>query len=288
MMHQEIFLESENLKLQIQTWGAMGKYPPILALHGLMDNSASFEPLAKLLGEHYIFAPDLVGHGYSSHLPMNMLYSLETHVLIVSCILDQLKWKNFSIIGHSLGAGIGLALATLFPQRITGITILDTLGPPAQSKENYLEQFLLNMQSRLVTQTETQSVYTTKEEAIQIRSLMSTSSLETARLLAERDLKQISGGFISRCDRRLHFKSHRSYTEEQWQMLLRAVECPVLLVKAQSGILTDSDLQQRKDCFKDLKIVEVAGGHHAHMEAPTLVSLPISQFLNRNHYAFLP
>lgn len=44
---------------------------PILAVHGYLDNSNSFKPLAQYLcrDEYYIISIDLPGHGFSSKLP---------------------------------------------------------------------------------------------------------------------------------------------------------------------------------------------------------------------------
>ena len=45
------------------------KNPPILALHGWLDNAASFARLAPLLKEYYVISIDFPGHGKSDHYP---------------------------------------------------------------------------------------------------------------------------------------------------------------------------------------------------------------------------
>src|SRR5579862_288347 len=99
MITQELTLQSANLNLQAQAWGNPA-HTPILALHGWLDNSASFAPLAHALKNYYVLAPDLAGHAHSDHLPANMIYTLETHAMILLSMLEQLPWTSFGIIGH--------------------------------------------------------------------------------------------------------------------------------------------------------------------------------------------
>ena len=56
-------------------WGSTGD-APILALHGWLDNAASFVRLAPLLADADVVAIDLPGHGYSDHSPPGCAVSL--------------------------------------------------------------------------------------------------------------------------------------------------------------------------------------------------------------------
>lgn len=38
-------------------------------------------------------------------------------------------WKKISIIGHSLGGGIGFMYAALFPEHVDKLVSLDIVGP---------------------------------------------------------------------------------------------------------------------------------------------------------------
>ena len=277
---QELVLESEHVVLRCQTWGDPNR-PPLLALHGWLDSSSSFMPIGELIRSHYVVAPDLVGHACSQHLPLNMLYTLETHVLVLLCMLDKLNWKTFAILGHSLGGGIGLAIAAALSSRITHVIMLDKLGPPTLAEKSYMEQFRLNLQSRLRRSDERQVIYTSQAQAIEIRRFMSNCSEKTARLLVERDLMPVDGGFVSRSDRRLQFKSHRSITENHYQHLLEAVTCPTLLIKAESGMLKGLDLIQEASYLRDFRRIDVAGVHHVHMDEPEHIASIINPFLNQ-------
>ena len=70
---RELTLDLPHLRLAARAWGDPS-LPPLLALHGWLDNAASFDRLAPLLCEHFhIVALDLPGHGRSGHRPAGTL-----------------------------------------------------------------------------------------------------------------------------------------------------------------------------------------------------------------------
>src|SRR5580765_8467017 len=85
--------------------------PRVLALHGWLDNAASFVPMAKHLDGIELVAVDLPGHGHSVHLPPGSIYTFEMAVHHVLDIADALGWERFSLLGHSMGAGIASLVA---------------------------------------------------------------------------------------------------------------------------------------------------------------------------------
>ena len=60
--------ELELGALRVLTWGEEDA-PPVLALHGWLDNAASFIPLAAHLDGIRLVAIDAPGHGRSGHYP---------------------------------------------------------------------------------------------------------------------------------------------------------------------------------------------------------------------------
>lgn len=83
---------------------------PIVALHGYLDNSNSFKPLASVLCNHgyYVVALDLPGHGFSSHLSKGMHYSPKVFLSSVRRVIRHLNLSNFMMLTHSFGSNIAL------------------------------------------------------------------------------------------------------------------------------------------------------------------------------------
>ena len=88
------------LKLLGKRWGnPEGK--PVLCLHGWLDNSCSFDPLAPLLpNDKFDFvALDFNGHGFSSHYPPGMTYRFSDSFTVVKNIKEYFNWDKFTFLG---------------------------------------------------------------------------------------------------------------------------------------------------------------------------------------------
>ena len=108
---------------------------PVLALHGWLDNAASFVPLARELDGLDLVAVDLPGHGRSAHRHRRRLFVLRHGHGVVLDIADALGWERFALLGHSMGAGIGSLLAAACPQRVSRFLAIEALGALAEAPE---------------------------------------------------------------------------------------------------------------------------------------------------------
>ena len=95
--------------------------PEILALHGWLDNAASFEPLSRYLSDYQIIALDFVGHGKSDHRANGAHYHLVDNVQDVHEAIQALGLSELKIIGHSMGGIIAAMYAACFPEMVKKI-----------------------------------------------------------------------------------------------------------------------------------------------------------------------
>ena len=113
---------------------------PVLALHGWLDNAASFIPLAPHFDALDLRAVDLPGHGASDHLAQGADYSFAGAVHSVLDIADALGWARFALLGHSMGAGIASLVAAACPERVTRLVAIEALGALADTPENTVDR----------------------------------------------------------------------------------------------------------------------------------------------------
>ncbi len=149
---REIRVDLPHFKLSGLEWpaadGSNEHRLPILALHGWLDNAASFRALVPLLpGDRRIVALDLPGHGLSSHRPQGAYSYFLDYVPVVFDVADALGWDRFILIGHSMGAGIGTLAAGTFPERIARLVLIDGMGPLTEADDGAPARFRSFLQS---------------------------------------------------------------------------------------------------------------------------------------------
>ncbi len=279
---RELTIEWRGLNLAALEWGHEGQ-PNVLALHGWMDNAASFIPLASRLGGLHIVALDFAGHGLSDHRPHSCGAHFIDWVADVLGLTEALGWREYSILGHSMGAAIGAQTAAVAPDVIQRLVLLDGFGPlsdPADEAPARLAK-ALDAERRL-NPTEIPPCRTV-EEALKAR-MRSGADLdrEAARLLVERGTEPCVDGLRFRHDPRLRLPSRTRLTEEQVLAFLKAVSCPVLAIRPIGGWpVPEEIIARRLGAFDDLERLEVEGGHHVHLTHPERVADAVAEFFAR-------
>ena len=99
--------------------------PKLLALHGWLDNAASFEPLFDEFAGFDVVALDLPGHGASSHREAGYDYVYVDWLHDVLDALDALDWQRAHLLGHSMGATIASTLAAAAPARVAKLAHME-------------------------------------------------------------------------------------------------------------------------------------------------------------------
>jgi lipase len=105
--------------LHVETWGE-AHAPRVICLHGITGRGAGWHRLAKgWLGDRYVVAPDLIGHGASPHEPP---WSISEHI---DALVATLGTERSTWIGHSFGGRLVLEIAARRPELADRIVLLD-------------------------------------------------------------------------------------------------------------------------------------------------------------------
>lgn len=102
-----------------------GQGTAIVLLHGFLENKKMWQDyIAPFSEKHRVITIDLLGHGESDSL--GYVHAMEDNANAVHEVLDHLKIKKATIVGHSMGGYVGLAFAELFPENIQKLVLLNS------------------------------------------------------------------------------------------------------------------------------------------------------------------
>jgi pimeloyl-ACP methyl ester carboxylesterase len=277
---REIEIALPHLQLAARTWGDAG-LPRLLALHGWLDNAASFDRLAPLLCEQFhIVALDLPGHGWSGHRPPGTWYHYVDYLGDVLAAADALGWERFGLLGHSLGGAVASVLAAACPDRIERLLLVEALGPLTGDADQALAQLQRALHQRAALEEKNLRVFADADEAAQARVRANDLSLAAARILVSRSLKAVDGGFTWSSDPRLTLASPQRYLEPQVLALLDGIRAPTQLILADPppSFLPTALVEARTARVPGIEVVRLPGHHHLHLEAPEPVAKAMLAF----------
>lgn len=273
---EEIKIQAGTLQLAARAWGPSDA-SPVIALHGWLDNAASFDGLAPFLKNVRLIALDLPGHGFSEHLPPGCFYHYIDYLPRVLAAADALGWERFTLLGHSLGAGIATLLAGIVPERITRLALIEGLGPLSMSPAEAPKQFVKAMRAAKTMDRKRFPHYATRESAIEARKSGGHLSHSSAQTLVDRGLVALPNGFTWRSDPRLTLPSVMRLTEEQVLAFMSNISAPTFLIRADSGWpVTENFFEQRLACVSGARMETLSGYHHLHLDEPE----PVAELLN--------
>ena len=101
-----------------------GDKPPVLLLHGVMDNGLCWTPLSRVLASDYdVILPDARGHGLT-HIS-DETWTYEAMADDIALLIKELNLDKIQLVGHSMGADTAALVAAKYPDLIRKIVLED-------------------------------------------------------------------------------------------------------------------------------------------------------------------
>lgn len=264
---REITLDLQGNTIAARQWGDPSGVP-VLALHGWLDNCASFDAMAPFLESLNLVAVDMAGHGQSYHRHRDANYTVWTEIEDVLGMADALGWEEFSILAHSRGAVIGTIAAATFPERIKRLALIDGLVPPPSSDAEAPETLRKGIEQRARYRARKSKVFESLEVATAARKngLFKLSD-DAARRLVLRGVRPCEGGYTWSNDPQLMASSLAKLNEAQVLAFLDRATMPIRLALGKVGIQGMIErIRPIAELHPNIELREFAGGHHLHME----------------------
>lgn len=277
---QEIRLDTPRGAFAGLAWPVPGG-PRVLALHGWLDNAASFMPLAAHFEGLDFIALDLAGHGHSGHRAPPAQYYFTDNLFDLDSALDALDWEACHLIGHSMGGAIASLFALAAPERVLSITLLDALGPPSEEPAGTAGRLRRSLES-LRRPPRRLKVYASLD-AMAAARIANADDLDAgaARLICERAARPVAGGFEWRTDPALHWVSPVLMTEQQVLACLGQLRAPVLTLTAlpHARWFSAEQIRRRAAAIPHGVHDTVEGNHHFHMDRAANIGERILRFI---------
>ncbi|WP_313339547.1 alpha/beta hydrolase [Stutzerimonas nitrititolerans] len=262
---EEVRLRLPHLEVAAHLYGPENGRP-VIALHGWLDNAASFSRLAPLLNGVRIVALDLPGHGLSDHRPPGAGYNIWDYAYDILQTAEQFGWQRFSLLGHSLGGIVSVLLAGAMPERIERLALIDGLIPYTGEAESAPRKLGEALRALLAVDRKRKPVYASFDQAVAARMKgVGAVSREAAERLAQRGLMPVPGGYTWRTDPRLMLPSPLRLTLAHAQAFAQRVECPTSLIIARQGLMTDAKVIEFIDSLP-FESHRLHGGHQLHLD----------------------
>ncbi|MEM7593996.1 MAG: alpha/beta fold hydrolase, partial [Cyanobacteria bacterium P01_A01_bin.83] len=280
LLMEETLITIRGLKICLCTWGPE-EGPLVLCLHGILEQGAAWSEVAIRLAQkgYRVIAPDLRGHGRSDRVGKGGSYNLIDFLGDIDAIVEYLAGKAFILVGHSLGSVLGAIFATIRPQRIKNIVLVETILP-THSDDDDPTTAIANQLDSMAQPPEHPIFPDVKTAAERLRKATPAISPALAKLLAERITEPCQGGVRWRWEPLLRTRAGISLNgigRSRYLKLLQKIKVPITLVYGdQSNFNRIEDLNKQQEAMPNATKVVVSGGHNLPLEAPSALAKIIS------------
>src|SRR5262249_26592920 len=197
--------------------------PVVLIIPGIISPAATWDFVARELALHaHVFVLDVRGRGLSEQRP-GLSYKLDDYAGDAAGLIDELGLNSPLVLGHSMGARIGIRLAARWPTKVRRLILVDppVSGPGRRAYPVPLQFYLDNLEAaRRGTPTQPPPGWT--DEQIRTRA-----------------------EWLPTCSVDAVVATYRGFHEEDIHSDLPKIGCPARLVYAElGGTVNDDDADE--------------------------------------------
>jgi len=273
-MMEEKFIEFQGNQICLCSCGCPN-HPLVLCIHGLLEQGLAWQEVAlPLAAEGYrVVAPDLLGHGRSAHLGMVTSYNSLTFLAQIDRVMQELPDKPLLLVGHSMGAMLAAAIASVRPDKIKELILVELPLPAEEHKKESVVNQLTTCLEYLSSPPQHPIFPDVATAASRLRQGTPSLSEEFSHILAQRITQPAQGGVSWSWDAILRTRSILSFNSfpggrAEYLKMLKSLQVPTTLVYGDSSKLNrPEDLQQQQRTMAQAKRVFLSGGHNLHIDA---------------------
>jgi pimeloyl-ACP methyl ester carboxylesterase len=101
---------------------------PVVLIPGFAASNWCWRHTVPALSRHrWVVAPDLPGFGLSDK-PEGFDYTLAGYARFIVSLMDTMGIQRAVLVGNSMGGGVAIKTALMFPERVARLVLIDSLG----------------------------------------------------------------------------------------------------------------------------------------------------------------
>lgn len=122
------FVDLGGIRLYYYAAGTRGAGEPVVFLHGFPTSGHLWTDVVPLVPPgHRVVVVDLLGYGRSDR-PLGQPVTIRAHADRMIELLDNLGINYACVVGHDIGGGIAQWMAVRYPQRVSRLLLVDSVG----------------------------------------------------------------------------------------------------------------------------------------------------------------
>ena len=265
-----------DLELHVSTYGVSKEAIPVVIIHGFMDHHIAWEPIALSLCEKglRVISYDQRGHGRSSHVASSSQYHFPDYISDLHRLLEKLNISKCQLVGHSMGGTVASIFASVFPNMVQKLFLVEGLGPSHENEEESFQRLRRHFYQR--SRLAQHKIYPDISDLCnRIQRVYPYLSDEQSRTFANYlGIEVKSGGWMWRYDIRHKDAAAISFHSGRHIELLSHIKAPTYLLFGQESWYNNlSDIQNRIQVLSNcVEIQNFNCGHNPHLECPQRLS----------------
>jgi pimeloyl-ACP methyl ester carboxylesterase len=250
-----------------------------------MDAAATWDMVAPNLAESgfRVLAPDMRGFGQGPRVPSGAYYHFPDYAFDVADIVEAMvpPGSPLLLVGHSMGGTVATLVAGTFPERVTGVALLEGVGPPDQSPDDAPARMRAWIEGVRSVRARGERAQPSREDAL--RHLAGNHPRVSPDVLSTRLDSLLStrgdGRLVWRADPLHSTRAPVPFYAATFRAFARRVTCPVLFVSGGPHGWHPVDEEERLACFARLRCVELPeAGHMMHWSQPAVLARTLAAF----------
>ncbi|MBA3772881.1 MAG: alpha/beta fold hydrolase [Ramlibacter sp.] len=267
----ETAIQIDDRRIGLCRWGNATSVPLVVCIHGILDQAAIWDCLADGLcrAGSSVLAPDLRGHGASSHHAAgSKITALDFAMDLGEVLKREATGRRVVLVGHSMGSVVSALYTSLNPDSVAHLVLIEPIMP-SRGRQIHKSGDRLAQDLQHLSDMPAQPVYPDLESAARMLALNHPKlSKETVLGLTRRITREVEGGIGWTWDPRMRNWLKFLHGQQDYLAMLSELRVPsTRIYGCASDLAGTTALLAPNLILPQSESFTIDGGHNLHTDA---------------------